>query len=71
MPTRGAGCVATRSRHAPMRSAGARRYDAVGSEARSKTFGALKLTLGDGAYDWEFIPEAGKTFHDSGSGACH
>jgi hypothetical protein len=43
----------------------------VGSEARSKTFGALKLTLGDGAYDWEFLPEAGKTFRDSGSGTCH
>jgi hypothetical protein len=35
------------------------------------TFGVLKLTLQPTAYRWEFIPEAGKTFTDSGSGACH
>ena len=33
--------------------------------------GLLKLTLGDGAYEWEFIPIAGQTFTDRGSGACH
>jgi hypothetical protein len=34
------------------------------------TFGVLKLTLHPKAYDWEFIPEAGKTFRDAGSGTC-
>jgi len=42
------------------------------SEARNDdTFGVLKLTLHAKSYDWEFVPEAGKTFKDSGSGACH
>ena len=42
------------------------------SEVRDATaFGVLKLTLKPGAYDWQFIPEAGKSFTDSGSGACH
>jgi acid phosphatase type 7 len=42
------------------------------SELRDATaFGVLKLTLRPGAYYWQFIPEAGKTFTDSGSGACH
>jgi calcineurin-like phosphoesterase family protein len=42
------------------------------SEVRnSDTFGVLKLTLKSGGYDWLFIPEAGKTFADSGSGVCH
>jgi hypothetical protein len=34
------------------------------------TFGVLKLTLRDDRYDWEFLPEAGKSFTDSGSGIC-
>ena len=42
------------------------------SEVRDATaFGILKLTLKPGGYDWSFIPEAGKTFTDSGSGTCH
>jgi acid phosphatase type 7 len=42
------------------------------SEVRNDdTFGVLKLTLHPNAYDWEFVPEAGKTFTDAGSGACH
>jgi hypothetical protein len=42
------------------------------SEIRNAdTFGVLKLTLHSSGYDWEFVPEAGKSFHDSGSGACH
>ena len=41
------------------------------SELRNAdTFGVLKLTLHPNSYDWEFIPEAGKTFHDSGSERC-
>jgi acid phosphatase type 7 len=39
--------------------------------AQADTFGVLKLTLHASSYDWEFVPEAGKTFHDSGSGLCH
>ena len=35
------------------------------------TYGVLKLTLGPGSYSWEFVPVAGKTFTDSGSGTCH
>src|SRR5438477_11535750 len=42
------------------------------SEAhRADTFGVLKLTLHPTSYDWEFVPESGKTFKDSGTGACH
>ncbi len=42
------------------------------SEIRnSDTFGVLVLTLHPRAYDWQFIPEAGKTFTDSGLGSCH
>jgi acid phosphatase type 7 len=42
------------------------------SEVRDATaFGVLKLTLKPGGYDWQFIPEAGKAFTDSGSGNCH
>jgi acid phosphatase type 7 len=42
------------------------------SEVRNAdTYGVLKLTLSPEKYKWEFIPEAGKAFHDSGSGFCH
>jgi acid phosphatase type 7 len=42
------------------------------SERRqADTFGVLKLTLHSTSYDWEFVPEGGKTFTDSGSGTCH
>jgi acid phosphatase type 7 len=42
------------------------------SEVRNAdTFGVLKLTLAPGKYTWEFIPEEGKTFQDSGTGVCH
>jgi acid phosphatase type 7 len=42
------------------------------SESRNAdTFGVLKLTLHAKSYDWEFVPQAGKTFTDSGSGRCH
>src|SRR6266568_7675565 len=37
----------------------------------SGTAGVLKLTLDDGSYAWEFVPVAGKTFRDSGTGGCH
>jgi hypothetical protein len=35
------------------------------------TFGVLELTLRERGYSWEFLPEAGETFTDSGSGSCH
>jgi hypothetical protein len=42
------------------------------SQVRNNTtFGVLKLTLRPTGYDWQFVPEAGKTFTDSGSTACH
>jgi hypothetical protein len=42
------------------------------SEVRNNTtYGVLKLTLHPTSYDWQFIPEAGKTFTDSGSTNCH
>jgi hypothetical protein len=42
------------------------------SEVRNNdTFGFLKLTLHPSSYDWQFVPEPGKTFTDSGSTACH
>jgi len=37
----------------------------------TNTHGVLKLTLGPGTYSWQFIPVAGQTFTDSGSGTCH
>jgi hypothetical protein len=42
------------------------------SEVRNTdTFGVLKLTLHPNSYDWKFVPEAGKTFTDAGTGQCH
>lgn len=37
----------------------------------AETYGVLKLTLHASSYDWQFIPEAGRTFTDSGTTACH
>jgi len=56
---------------------GGRSHDLLGfaapnSEVRNwETYGVLKLTLAPGKYSWEFIPEEGKSFRDSGSGTCH
>lgn len=42
------------------------------SEVRNAdTFGVLKLTLHATGYEWEFVPEAGKSFTDRGGGTCH
>jgi hypothetical protein len=42
------------------------------SELRDATaFGVLKLTLKPNSYEWQFIPQEGKSFTDSGSGNCH
>jgi hypothetical protein len=37
---------------------------------RTDTFGVLKLTLHPTSYDWQFVPEAGKTFTDTGTRNC-
>jgi hypothetical protein len=37
----------------------------------NSTTGVLKLTLRADGYDFRFIPVAGKTFTDTGSGTCH
>ena len=45
---------------------------AANSEVRNRdTFGILKLTLHATSYDWQFVPESGKTFTDSGTELCH
>jgi chitodextrinase len=42
------------------------------SEVRnSTTYGILEMTLHTTGYDWNFVPESGGTFTDSGSGTCH
>jgi acid phosphatase type 7 len=43
----------------------------AGSEAREAgTKGVLQLELRADGYDWEFLPVAGASYSDSGSGAC-
>jgi hypothetical protein len=37
----------------------------------ASTYGVLKLTLNAESYGWKFVPEAGKTFTDSGTTSCH
>ena len=55
---------------------GAPRYSfrstAPNSETRNNTaWGVLKLTLHADSYDWAFLPVAGGSFYDFGSGQCH
>jgi PKD repeat protein len=40
------------------------------SLVRSIAFGVLKLTLQNGSYSWQYMPMAGETFTDSGTGNC-
>ena len=35
------------------------------------TFGVIKVALHPTGYDWQFVPESGETFTDSGTGSCH
>lgn len=45
---------------------------AANSQVRKAgTYGVLKLTLREGGYDWRFVPVAGQTFTDTGTGTCH
>ncbi|QFZ18157.1 CBM96 family carbohydrate-binding protein [Saccharothrix syringae] len=42
------------------------------SEVRnSDTYGVLKLTLHSDGFSWQFVPEAGRSFTDNGTTACH
>jgi acid phosphatase type 7 len=56
---------------------GGRSHYALGSPpanveaSNSDTFGDLQLTLHPTSYDWVFIPIAGQSFTDAGSGICH
>jgi len=38
---------------------------------QNSSFGVLKLTLRPSSYDWRFLPIAGHSFTDSGTGFCH
>ena len=41
------------------------------SEAwENRTWGVLKLVLKSGSYEWQFVPIAGQTYADSGTGRC-
>ena len=43
-----------------------------GSQVRDwSTYGVLELKLGAAGYRWRFVPVAGGTFRDAGSGRCH
>ena len=45
---------------------------AANSDVRdTTTYGVLKLTLHATSYDWRFVPEAGQSFTDAGTGVCH
>jgi hypothetical protein len=51
---------------------GSKVQEAPGVEVvETGTSGVLKLELSAGTYSWEFVPIAGQTFTDSGSGSCH
>jgi hypothetical protein len=56
---------------------GGRSHDPLGAPLPNSevtnmdTYGVLKLALSQNGYRWEFIPEEGKTFRDSGAGVCH
>ena len=41
------------------------------SEVRGDAHGVLRLTLRSDGYDWQFVPVAGHSFTDAGSGSCH
>ena len=45
--------------------------DANSQARQNSTYGVLQLTLHPTSYDWHFVPEAGKTYTDSGTGVCH
>ena len=63
--------AAVRGRHG---GAGHNRFGTIQTDSQARngdTYGVLKLTLHASSYDWQFVPEAGKTYSDSGTTACH
>jgi hypothetical protein len=56
---------------------GGANHTSIASVARNSevrdvtTFGVLELTLSDGSYAWQFRPQSGGRFTDSGTNACH
>jgi acid phosphatase type 7 len=58
-----------RSHYTPSRAFGVVQPNSMVRD--SQTFGVLELTLHPGGYDWRFVPVAGGSFTDSGSGICH
>ncbi len=47
------------------------RVDSDSELRNTDTFGVLRLTLRPWSYSWQFVPEAGGWFTDSGSTGCH
>ena len=39
--------------------------------SQNTTYGILELTLHASSYSWRFVPEAGRTFTDTGTNSCH
>ena len=44
---------------------------ATSDACNSSTYGVMKFTLHATSYDWQFLPIAGSTFTDSGTGSVH
>ena len=44
---------------------------ATSEACNSNTYGVMKFTLHATSYDWKFLPIAGSTFTDSGTGSVH
>jgi hypothetical protein len=38
--------------------------------SNASSYGAIKLTLRPGAYDWQFLPAVGSSFTDAGTASC-
>jgi hypothetical protein len=51
--------------------AGGTRAGLAGTAHGRGRLGAPGLTLRANSSDWEFVPIAGQTFTDSGTGTCH
>jgi hypothetical protein len=43
----------------------------LSEEREGHTYGVLKLTLSTTSYTWQFVPVAGSSYTDTGSGTCH
>jgi exopolysaccharide biosynthesis protein len=68
--------TATGIREFVVGTGGAGLYSLTTLKANSEVFktgvhGIIKFTLLDGSYTWKFVPVAGSTWTDSGTGTCH